>query len=167
MKKIALDIDDVLASFYPGFCKFLGLPEKRVDIWDGKNECKWIIDNFDKIKNNKQFWFNLDKLSTPESINFKVSYYITSSPKEVVNIRRTWLIHNGFPHAPVISTKDKLLFMKENNIDILVDDKLETIQNINNNGKIGLQFKPNYMTKEINDKSKIIYHLSEVNKWIK
>ena len=167
MKRAALDIDDVLAAFYPGFCKYLHIPEKRVNIWDGKGECKWIIDNMYKIKDDCMFWFNLDKLSNPESIDFDVACYLTSSPKEVVETRRCWLIANGYPEAPVVSTQDKLKYMQDQNIDILVDDKLSTIDHINSNGKIGLQFKPAYMTEEIDDKSKIIHHLSEVKKWLK
>jgi len=52
------------------------------------------------------------------------------------------------------------------NIDIFVDDKLSTVQAINDAGMLGLQFKPSYMSEEYHDKSKIITHLSEINKFL-
>jgi len=165
MKKVALDIDDVLAKFYPGFCKFMKFPEKRVDIWDADIDCKWVVDNFDKIRENVGFWYNLEKLSNQESINFEIDCYLTSSPKKILPIRELWLLDKGFPQRPVIHTHDKLAMMYQRNIDILVDDKPSVIDIVNKNGRIGLQFKPHYMTEEINDKNRIIHHLSEIKKW--
>ena len=165
--KVALDIDDVLAGFYPGMCKFSNREEVKTNIWDGKNLCSWISDDVAKVVDDPSFWLHLPILSRPESINFEVSCYITSSPQSLLSTRLEWLYINKFPDAPIYHALDKFVLMEEYNIDILVDDRIKTIDNINNKGKVGLQFKPSYMTEDISDKSKIITHLSEVGKYIK
>lgn len=165
--KVALDIDDVLADFYGGICKTCDRPEVKTDIWDGVDKCKWIIKSMDLVNTNKFFWKHLSRISNPNSINFDVKCYITSSPINMVMTRYKWLIDNGFPDVPVYYSKDKLKLMIALDIDILVDDRPSTIEKVNKGGKIGLQFKPGYMTEEIDDKSKIITHLSEVGDYIK
>lgn len=162
--KIALDIDDVLARFYSSFCKKLEVPEVKVDIWDPVDS-NWSYQVFADIENDIDFWMSLDTLSTPQSITFDIECYITASPEEVK--RKEWLLSKGFPDRPVYHTSDKLALMKILDLDILVDDKPETINMINDHGLIGIQFKPSYMLAEIEDKSRIITHLSEVNKFIK
>ena len=84
----------------------------------------------------------------------------------MVSARKIWLKLAGFPDRPVFYSSNKLELMEERNIDILVDDRPSTIDTINKAGKIGLQFKPPYMNFEIDDKSRIITHLSEVKKWV-
>jgi len=167
-KKIALDIDDVLACFYQDFCKYLNRKEDRINIWDGEKDAKWIKDNFKLVENNKVFWTQLNTLSNPESIDFDVECYITASPASMIKYRKLWLEINGFPKRPVYHSSNKLEIMNRLNIDILIDDKPDTINNINKNGKgkLGIQFKPGYMSKDSNDRSKIITHLSEVKKFL-
>jgi len=161
--KIALDIDDVLASFYPAICNRMGMPEKKVNIWDGEVACNWIVKAMPLVEYDIDFWKNLKTLSNPSSIDFNVDCYITSSPVHLITIRARWLLDNGFPERPIFSTSDKLGLMIDREIDILIDDKIPTIDLVNNSGKIGIQFKPPYMTEEISDKSKIITHLSEIS----
>lgn len=163
---VALDIDDVLAGFYPAICKYMSIPEKKVDIWDGKGECRWIVDAMYIIKDDPFFWNSLKVLSSPNSIDFELNCYITSSPEHLLEIRTHWLYDLGFLIKPVFSTQDKVQLMIDRDIKILVDDKLSTVNKVNEAGMIGLQFKPPYMSAEIEDKSKIITHLSEVNKFL-
>ena len=164
--KVALDLDDVIGAFYPGFCKWSQRPELKTNIWDGKNSCKWIVDTIHKVDNDPEFWKGLKFLSNPNSINFHVEAYITASPEKMLLERAYWLFGRGFPEAPLIHSKDKLKTMKMLDIDILVDDSPSTIDKVNEGGLIGLQFKPAYMEKEIDDKSRIITHLSEVGTFI-
>ena len=167
MKKVALDIDDVLAGFYTGFCKFMNVPEKQINIWDGQGESKFVADNCHLADQSELFWIGLDKVSNPESISFDIECYITSSPPEMIKIRKLWLKMNGFPDKPVHFSDNKLLTLRNLRIDILVDDKISTVNQINASGdKIALQFKPPYMSAEIDDKSRIITHLSEVSKFL-
>jgi|TARA_R110000851_G_scaffold146223_1_gene285848 hypothetical protein len=165
--KVALDIDDVLAGFYPGMCDKYDRPELKINIWDGDFAAKWVADNFSKIEANKFFWLGLPIISNPRAIAFEVECYITSSPKEMVNYRIDWLVQNGFPIRPVYHSTNKLETMRELGIDIIVDDKPSTVNSINQSeDKKALQFKPSYMSAEIEDKSKIITHLSQVNKFL-
>jgi len=166
VRKVALDIDDVLASFYPAMCNLMGMPEDKLNIWDGEVACKWIGESMYLVEDNLHFWESIKPLSSPNSIDFDLNCYITSSPLHLVNVRRKWLYSLGFPRVPVFSTQDKVGLMKIRGVGILVDDKLSTVDSVNEAGLIGLQFKPPYMTEEITDKSKIITHLSEVKKWL-
>ena len=165
--KVALDLDDVIGAFYPGFCEYSGRPEVKTNIWDGKVACKWIADTIHVLNDEPDFWANLELLSRPSSINFNVVAYITASPQSMVDIRAQWLYEHGFPPVPVIHSKDKLSTMDDVGADILVDDSPRTVAMINAGGKIGLQFKPPYMTAEIERKDRIITHLSEVGEFIK
>ncbi len=163
--RIALDIDDVLCSFYPHACKKFGLKEIKCDIWDGIDVNKWIVDNFDEILNDLNFWKTIPVLSNPNSINFEVYAYVTYSPVVVADIRSEWLRDNGFPCSPILNSGDKLHTMIDHDIDVLIEDKPSTVNLINNSytGKKALQFKPHYMTNDCDDVDKIITHLSEVN----
>lgn len=162
--KIALDIDDVLFSFFPHACQKFGRIETKCDIWDGVGVNRWIVDSFSEIAKDLDFWRTIPVLSRANSIDFEVTAYITYSPEEVLPVRKEWLNKHGFPVAPIICTKNKLETMICHDIDVLIEDKVSTVNEINNSftDKIALQFKPPYMSMECDDKSKIITHLSEV-----
>ena len=73
-------------------------------------------------------------------MDFDVKAYVTSRsiPSEV---SAEWLHNHGFPNAPVItvgSGNSKLSALNELGIDLFVDDKAETIEEINEAGIIGL-----------------------------
>ena len=167
MKKVALDIDDVLAGFYSGFCRFMKVPERQINIWDGAGEANFVASNCHLADKSEFFWMGLDRISNPESIDFELTCYITSSPKEMVHIREAWLQLQGFPNKPVYHSTNKLETMRALGVDILVDDKPSTVEAINkSDDKMALQFKPSYMSYEIEDKSKVITHLSQIKKWL-
>ena len=161
--KIALDIDDVLANFYSSFCARYGQPCKVIDIWDGQpgGEAEFIAKNVHKVEMNSRFWLNLDKLSHPQDINFKIDCYITSSPARMNAARKEWLLANGFPQVPVISTVNKLGEMIRRNIDVLVDDNCRTLDTIKEHGFTPIQFVPPYM-KIVREDLNPIRHLSEI-----
>lgn len=166
--KVALDIDDVLAGFYPGACIAFNKPEKRINIWDGQGEANWILENVQHVDNDPIFWAGLPVVSNPNSITFEIECYITSSPKKMIPFRKEWLSKHGFPQKPIYYSSNKLDAMRVLDIDILIDDKPSTVDTINDSGdKIALQFKPSYMSANSKDSSKIITHLSEVNTFMK
>ena len=163
--KIALDIDDVLASFYQGMCEMYNQPEKHCDIWcPVAND--WIVKMFPEVELEPRFWMNLPRVSSPEAINFEVAAYITSSPQKMLKVREQWLENNRFPKANIYHAKNKSLLMKKLGIDVLVDDKISTVKAVNKAGLLGIQFKPPYMSQEYNDSSKVITHLSQVQQVI-
>ena len=160
---IALDIDDVLAQFYPAMCVKFNKPCQQIDIWDGEGEALFVAQNHHIVRDNKRFWMNLDKLSRPEDITFRVDYYITSSPRVLLNSRREWLRGNKFPNAPVISTSEKIAEMRRLGVDVLVDDNITTLREVAKAGLIPIQFVPPYM-RVIDPELNPITHLSQVPK---
>lgn len=172
IKRVALDIDDVLAGFYPGMCKRFFKPFKKVNIWDGEVECKWIVDHFSIIEDDVEFWMNLDTVSKPTDIQFEVACYLTASPKKLLDVRREWLSKAGFPAAEIICAKDKLGEMIHRKLDLLIDDKIATVNKINSDLECkqleirAIQFKPPYMTAECDSRDSIITNLREVNEFL-
>ncbi len=159
---IALDIDDVLAGYVIGLHKAFNRTLEPHNHWQKDGACGQMIfkypenpDNFefsqeylDKCEHNKDFWYNLPVISLPININFQVACYITSSPENMVQVRESWLERHGFPKAPVIHCKQKHVTMKQLSVDVLVDDKLSTIQKVRENKLLGLHFKPWYSNLE-------------------
>lgn len=133
-KRYALDIDDVLADFTGYWAQTHGMP--RPTSWQFD---RLMIDKFDKMKYDgslDQFYLNIPVLTTPEDIPFEPVCYITSRPVNS-SISEEWLDRNGFPSAPVITVgieKSKVDALRENQIDIMVDDKWGNFVEINKSG---------------------------------
>jgi 5'(3')-deoxyribonucleotidase len=165
---VALDVDDVLAAFYPEMCRRFNKPELKTNIWDGKESCKWVADEFPQMWEDCSFWANMNVLSYPQSITFEVTCYITAIDPKLCGVRKDWLIRNGFPDRPVFCTIDrsKLEIMEEQNIDMLIDDKPSTIQAVRKAGRYGIQFIPHYMSNYNDSDPFSIRHLSEVSQII-
>jgi 5'(3')-deoxyribonucleotidase len=168
-KTVALDIDDVLAGFFSGISAHYDVPEIKCDIWDGKDVNKWISEIMiaGDLDDNALFWLDLGLVSHPNSINFKVDAYITSSPESALEWRKIWLQRAGFPDAPVVHCKNKIETMERLGIDILVDDSPKTCKAINDNSgpEMAIQFVPPYMSVIVDEKLAIT-HLSELNKFL-
>lgn len=163
---IALDIDDVLAQFYPAMCRRFNVPCKRINIWDGEGDAAVVANNFHIVENNRRFWLNLEKEARPEDIDFKVDYYITASPGLMRAVRADWLTQKGFPPAQVISTHDKVGEMRRRGVDVLVDDKPATLKLVKASGLIAIQYVPSYMS-DIHEDLNPIHHLSQVPEILK
>ena len=151
MEIVALDVDDVIAGFYPAMCERFGRPVKQVDIWDGEKDCKWIVENFNEIKYDFHFWKNLPVICDPSSLNFEFDYYVSAFPEEMYDARMLWLLENGFPKKDLICTTDKLATCKELGITVLVDDKKSTVEQLNAGGVLGVRFRPYYMIEDGQD----------------
>ena len=162
--KIGLDVDDVLAAFYIAYALKHNKPLHPVDIW---NE-QWIIDKFKTDYLDVDFWINLPVYTPPESIDFKVDCYISTLRPELHDVRKDWLMMNGFPDAPLFLTNNKLSVIKERDLDYFVDDKYDTIELIkNSNHKCkGIQFIPWYHLPE-NISGPVSRNMKEVNTTIK
>lgn len=140
MKK-ALDVDGVLANFYSAFCRKFNMPVETVMHWDRP----WINDKFHEVENDHHFWANLPVLNGPEEISFEFDYYITSLPDNLKSAREEWLEKNGFPNKPVILSYDKSNTMLELGVELIIDDKHQTIIEVHDSGLTGIQFIPYYM----------------------
>jgi hypothetical protein len=130
--KIGLDIDEVLCDFVGGCIERFPEMNERSVYWN----CPNINGNWDKIKDDKDFWINLKPKVKHEELPFEPHCYITSRsiPEEIT---KQWLRNNGFPDVKIYSVghgKSKVEVAKESGIDIFIDDRYENFVELNQNG---------------------------------
>ena len=140
--KIAIDIDDVLAAFTPYSHTFFGKELSKCDYWSVEEMDKILGKGWfsDKISKEVDFWKDIPILSNPETIDFEFEYYISSFPIERYDERVWWLIKNNFPSKYLIHSMDKLKVCKELEVEMLIDDKPETVRKFRENGLKALHF---------------------------
>lgn len=128
--KIGLDIDEVLADFVGAMlAKFPEMKDRSV-YWNDPH----IMDNFEKVKNDEEFWLNIPPKSN--DLPFEPHCYITSRPIST-EITEKWLKKNGFPRAKIYTVghdQSKIDIAKSSGIDIFVDDRMENFVELNNAG---------------------------------
>ncbi len=133
-KKIGLDIDEVLASWTPSWCKH----------WNMEQPTSWFFDRtiLDKFKTMEElgildsFYLSLDTITKPEDIPFEPHCYVTSRPVKT-EITEQWLDKNGYPHRPVHTVElgqSKVEIIKSLNLDIFVDDRFDNFVELNKAG---------------------------------
>ena len=164
--KIALDVDGVIANFYLAVCRRFNHPYETVERW----YLPWLTSKmFDEVARDNEFWRTLPVLNPPEAITFDFQCYMTAVPHDQLESRIQWLKDNGFPNKPVIVSHDKISDCKILGIDVLIDDKPDTILAAADAGIKAIRFVPQYFYEDLTSHSsyKIIRHLDEVNKFIK
>ena len=128
--KIGLDIDEVLADFVGAMLQRFPEMNDRSVYWNDPH----ILDNFDKVKNDTDFWLNIPPKIT--DIPFEPHCYITSRPVST-ELTKQWLKRHGFPVAPIYTVghdMSKIEAAKQSGIDIFVDDRYENFVELNKNG---------------------------------
>ncbi|WZE63568.1 hypothetical protein PANI_CDS0048 [Maribacter phage Panino] len=171
--KIALDIDDVLAGYANGVHEAFNVPMIPHNHWNPNESTGLLLlktddsgkvvgyteEYLDKCEHNKDFWYHLEPISLPVDIPYETCCYITSSPRNMVDVRMEWLKKHGFPRLPVIHSKDKAITMNRLRIDLLIDDKLPTVEDVRGYaGTDAIHFKPWYSTLR---EKKSITHLNQ------
>jgi hypothetical protein len=133
--KIALDIDGVLADFVTAVHdkgKQLGFTTHEATSWD-----VWCPGELMKIcQDDENFWLGIPPYVEAQKFLFKPVAYITKRPVNS-GITEQWLAENGFKKAPVYTVnnaEDKLGILKSLKSPIFVDDKTETVIQLNNAG---------------------------------
>lgn len=117
--RCALDIDDTLASFVDSYNKYFKTNLSKEPDW-------LITKRVYKLRNNKEFWTNLEVI---ERINFIPEIYATKriNPK---SYSREWLLKNGFPDRPIYQTiyqhGNKADIIK-GRCDVLIDDSFNNV----------------------------------------
>ena len=131
LRKIGLDIDDVLADFVTAYCeKFdIALPK----FWNFDRKFK---ERYEQLKSDKEFWLNLKPLVDPDKLPFEPACYITSRSIDK-SWTEEWLDKLGFPCVPVYvsdmnNTKSDIA--KRVGIDTFIDDCYENFVDLNSNG---------------------------------
>jgi uncharacterized HAD superfamily protein len=128
--RIGLDIDGVLADFSTAFCELCDIPnEPNYWYWT----YKWR-DRKQELKDNKNFWLNIKPLMNGNLLPFDPVCYCTDRPIDS-SITELWLEENGFPCVPVITVNgSKVEKLKEQKLDIYVDDSYSNFVELNNAG---------------------------------
>ena len=125
--RIALDVDGVILNWYYNALNLLELFEERLLYPDDWNVPE-ILDNWDIISHNKCFWKNLQPLSNPRKWDIKPDLYLTAMPEHWYDLRNSNLRLIGCPKAPLVISQNKLQYCLENDIDLLIDDRPETVK---------------------------------------
>ena len=129
--KIGLDIDEVLADWIGHWCK-----HHNMEIPTSWNFDRSIVDKFNEVKENKEFWLSIPVKVSPEDIPFEPHCYITSRSIPI-EWTMEWLDNNHFPTTKVYSIghgASKVDVAKESGCDIFVDDRFENFIELNNAG---------------------------------
>lgn len=129
--RIALDIDEVLADWVCHWTKHHGQVTPEFWNFDAK-----IKEKFDAKKDDKDFWLSIPALIDPKDLPFEPCCYVTSRniPTEWTE---EWIASKGFPTMPVITVghgQSKVQVLRDNKIDIFVDDRFENFAEINSAG---------------------------------
>lgn len=131
-KKIGLDIDGVLANLHKTLCDWCGEEYYEPNSWD----CPKFLEMFNMVKNNEEFFLDIEPLLKPEEIGFEPAVYITSRSIPV-EITQEWLRKNGFPDVPVYSIgfgESKVDAAKKAGIDYFIDDHYKNFVELNSAG---------------------------------
>lgn len=134
--KIALDIDGCCLNWFKRACTILEFP-LIANCWNVPQ----IQSNWDQILENPRFWTNLESMG---EVKFEFDLYLTATPKRWREERIENLKQCGFPERPVVLSDDKITYCLENNIDVLIDDRTETIREGIAKGVEMIQIYPSY-----------------------
>lgn len=131
--RVGYDLDSVLADFNPYIHEKFGIKRDLNEIMHWKDHI--ILEYFEKIKYNKDFWLNVPVLTDSKDIYFEPKVYITSREIDE-EVSKEWLKKNNFPFAPVVNTngRNKYDIAKEYKLDFFIDDAYENFAELNNNG---------------------------------
>ncbi|MDA3781467.1 MAG: hypothetical protein PF487_14755 [Bacteroidales bacterium] len=137
-KKIGLDIDGVLADFMLAWHKLHPeIPSKPNSYDYDKNINQRLID-IGKTGKLNDFYLNIKPFIEAKDLPFEPSCYITARPVDS-SITEKWLKLHGFPTKPVITVGisiSKIDAVKENDVDIFIDDHYENFIDLNKAGII-------------------------------
>lgn len=139
--RVSLDIDGLLADFDAAMRVKFNLPFEYYNQW----EVERLNLLFHFTENDEEFWETMPMLNGPERIEFDFACYISAVPLAMANARRRWLSKNGYPDRPLYVAADKLDICKQLKIDLHVDDRDETVKQLNSNGIKCLKYIPYYM----------------------
>lgn len=131
--RLALDIDDVLASWIKPWSKLHGNAEPTAWQFD-----RAIGQKFEDMKGKKldEFYSNLPILTPASDIPWEPSLYVTARPVDS-SVTEAWLDKHGFPAAPVCTVgigNSKLNCLIEHGIQVMVDDNFDNFVAINKAG---------------------------------
>jgi len=135
IKKIGLDIDEVICDFTAGWGELHGITQ-RPEHWNYHRE---MGIHFKKMREDNalnDFYLTLKPRIDPKEIPFEPHCYVTSRPVPT-EVTEKWLDMHGFPTSKVITVPvdgSKVQAMKDAGVEVFVDDKYENYEELNRNG---------------------------------
>lgn len=133
--KIGLDIDEVLADFTSAWAKVHSV-EERPECW---NYHRGMSAEFKKMKEAgtlDDFYLSLQPKIKPNELPFEPHCYVTSRPVDTW-VTEKWLEMHKFPGSKVITVPlgtSKAQVLKDNGVDIFVDDAFHNYDELNRAG---------------------------------
>lgn len=161
-KLVALDVDGVLLDSYGHLMTTLGKDVRMLDQWSDSE----INRQFGKMMKDVKWWESIPQLVPPSAITFEFDCYLTSIPEHLVEARTKNLKDLGFPIKPVIACHEKVSYCLSNNIEVMIDDKLETVEKCRIYGINGILIKPYYYSESYGKDMNPIRSILEVNSQI-
>lgn len=169
---IILDIDGILACFTQGLIDYAASIDRSHLVYassaeDVKSWDFFHTDLWHDIKTNEDFWLNLKPLKNAHSrLNIVPKMYLTSRP--ISNeVSKKWLEKHNFPSAVVRTVSkptDKVRVMMEEFPDcILIDDHVQTVEEILQNGGNVFLYKAPYQVSLKTDHLPSIETIEEIN----
>lgn len=134
MRKIGLDIDEVICDWVGPWCKRFGHEDAPQD-WNFSYKMKADFESLSP-EDKEEHYLNLPARIQPSEIPFPFDCYVTARTVDV-ELTKRWLLKNNFPANPVYSLgwgESKLAKLKELGIEYFVDDNYKTFNELNENG---------------------------------
>jgi len=130
-KRVALDIDGVLADFNVAVRDKYGI-ENTPHAW--YYSYKFNSEMWKELSKDKEFWVNIPHYFDGSDLKFEPVAYVThrNIPKEWCE---EWLEKNHFPCVPVhVVNGSKVKVLKDLDLDIFIDDKYLNFTELNKEG---------------------------------
>lgn len=171
--KIGLDIDGVLANFPQAFIERAAefdLADKfpkdwtAVDSWQIASCPDAFTTVWESIGRDSAFWLSIDPMPYSNPLHFKPDCYITSRRIDGW-VSQQWIAYNRFPTAEVITVSqplDKLQHCLDRGLDLFVDDHIETVKHLRDNGVNAVLYEAPYQRGHDCLGLPTIKHLSEI-----
>lgn len=134
LKKIGLDIDQVVAEWAKPWCEKYGFCTPTS--FNFHRGIKEIFDEQYKSGELQEFYSKLEPLVDFATLPFEPVVFISHRPVDV-DISEKWLDMIGAPTRPVIHVKtreEKVAVAKQYKLDIFVDDNYDTFRDMNAGG---------------------------------
>ena len=125
MKKIGLDIDEVVADFCNHFFNYLDLDTTPATDWDDER-----FDLFYKIEKDIDFWMSIPIIYHRDQIKFDPYCFVTSRPIDTKHSKE-WLEKAGFKN-PIVYTVglNGSKYKHVKTLDLFVDDAPHNFQEL-------------------------------------
>lgn len=163
VKRIALDIDEVLADFTGGWAQIYADIPPRPITWNYDKNMKHRFEEMKKADILDDFYSKLECKVSAAELSFEPICYVTSRPVES-KVTETWLAKHGFPAVPVLTVgvgQSKVDAIKNMDVDIFVDDCYKNFVEVNKAGIFTYLFDAPH-NRRYNVGHKRIFNLNQV-----